>query len=91
DIIAGAVFPFPPFKHGERETDPLKMYLSDVLTVPANLTGSPALSVPINFVNNLPNGLQLIARPFQETQLLQLAYQVEQEYQMYKVKPNLIP
>lgn len=89
DIIAGAVFPFPPFKHGDREIDPLKMYLSDVLTVPANLTGSPAISVPTEFVAGLPNGLQLIAPPFGETSLFQLAYQVEQEHQMYRVKPKL--
>lgn len=89
DIIAGPVFPFPPFKHGERETDPLKMYLSDVLTVPANLTGHPAISVPIEFVSGLPNGLQLITPHFHETRLFQVAYQVEQKYQMYKVKPKL--
>jgi len=89
DLIAGPVFPFSPFKHGERETDPLKMYLSDVLTVPANLTGHPAISVPVDFVNNLPNGLQLIAPHFMESRLFQVGYQVEQEYQMYKRKPTL--
>lgn len=89
DIIAGAVFPFPPFGHGERETDPLKMYLSDVLTVPANLTGHPAMTVPIEFVKGLPNGLQLIAPHFNEVRLLQMANIVEEEYQMYKVRPKL--
>lgn len=89
DALTGPVFPFPPFKHGERESDPLKMYLSDILTVPANLTGNPALSVPIEFVNGLPNGLQLITPHFDELSMFQLAYQVEQEYQMYKVRPKL--
>lgn len=89
DVLSGPVFPFPPFKHGERETSPLKMYLSDVLTVPANLTGNPAISVPIEFVNNLPNGLQFICKHFDEQTMFQLAYQVEQEYQMFKVRPKL--
>ncbi|MCH7952243.1 Asp-tRNA(Asn)/Glu-tRNA(Gln) amidotransferase subunit GatA, partial [Patescibacteria group bacterium] len=89
DIIAGPIYPFPPFKHGEREADPLQMYLSDVLTVPANLTGHPGISVPIEFVGNLPNGLQLIAPYFQEKRLFRIGYDVEQELKMYKVKPNL--
>lgn len=89
DAVVGPVFPFPPFKHGEREVDPVKMYLSDVLTVTANLTGNPGISVPIKFVNNLPNGLQIITKHFDEETLFQLAYQVENEYQMYKVRPKL--
>ena len=89
DLIAGPVFPFPPFKHGEREKDPLKMYLSDVLTVPANLTGHPAISVPIGFVDNLPNGLQLIAPHFSETRLFRVSLEVEQELRMYERKPRL--
>lgn len=91
DVLVGPVFPFPPFHHGEREIDPLQMYLSDVLTVPANLTGHPAISVPIPFVDGLPNGLQIIARHFDEVTMLRLAYQVEREYQMYTVRPKLIP
>lgn len=87
DVIAGPVYPFPPFKHGERETDPLKMYLSDVLTVPANLTGHPAISVPVEFVDNMPNGLQLIAPHFEEARLFRVGYDIEQELPMYKVKP----
>ncbi len=91
DVLIGPVFPFPPFRHGEREVDPLQMYLSDVLTVSANLTGHPALSVPTPFVEELPNGLQIIARHFEEVTLLRLAYEVEQEYQMYTVRPKLSP
>lgn len=90
DAFIGPVFPFPPFKIGERKTDPLKMYLSDVLTVPANLTGQPAMSVPIEFIDGLPNGLQIICKHFDEQTMFQIAYQVEQEYQMYKIRPKLI-
>lgn len=91
DLIAGPVYPFVPFKHGEREADPLKMYLSDVLTVPANLTGHPGISVPIEFVDNLPTGFQLIAPFFMEKRLFKVGKDIENEYQMYKVKPRLRP
>ena len=89
DIIAGPVYPFKPFKIGERENDPLQMYLSDVLTVPANLTGHPAVSVPIEFVDGLPNGLQIIAPHFQESRMFSVAQEVEDEYRMYTHKPKL--
>lgn len=91
DVLIGPVFPFPPFRLGEREIEPLQMYLSDVLTVPANLTGHPAISVPIPFVDGLPNGLQIIARHFDEVTLLRVAHQIEAEYQMYKNRPALTP
>ena len=89
DVIAGPVYPFAPFKHGERETDPLKMYLSDVLTVPANLTGNPGISVPIEFARDLPSGIQLIAPHFKEKRLFKVGYQIEQELNIYKKSPNL--
>jgi len=89
DLIAGAVFPFPPFKHGEREQDPLRMYMSDVLTVPANLTGHPAISVPIGFLDNLPNGIQLISPHFAETRLFRISLELEEELRMYQKKPKL--
>lgn len=91
DVLVGPVFPFPPFHHGEREIDPVQMYLGDVLTVSANLTGHPAISVPTPFVDGLPNGLQIIGRHFDEVTILQLAHEVEEEYQMYKVRPRLTP
>jgi aspartyl-tRNA(Asn)/glutamyl-tRNA(Gln) amidotransferase subunit A len=65
------------------------MYLSDVLTVSANLTGNPGISVPISFANGLPNGIQLIAPHFEEKRIFKVGYQLEQYYQMYKVKPEL--
>ncbi|OGY20866.1 MAG: glutaminyl-tRNA synthase (glutamine-hydrolyzing) subunit A [Candidatus Chisholmbacteria bacterium RIFCSPLOWO2_01_FULL_49_14] len=90
DLIACPVYPFPPFKHQDRDLDPLQMYLSDVLTVTANLTGNPGISVPIEFVNDLPNGLQLIAPHFEESRLFRVGFDVEEELQMYKKKPRLI-
>lgn len=90
DLIAGPVSPFKPFKHKEREIDPLQMYLSDVLTVTANLTGNPGISVPIEFVDNLPNGLQLIAPHFEESRLFRVGFDVERELMMFRRAPRLV-
>ena len=80
DVILGPVTPTPPFKLGEKVEDPLEMYLSDVFTVSANLAGLPALSLPAGFTRTgLPIGLQLLARPFAETSLLQVAHFLEGE------------
>jgi len=79
DLIAAPVSPDLPFKLGQKTTDPLKMYLSDIFTVPANLAGLPALSVPIGKVDKLPVGLQLIGPQFSEALLLQTAHAYEQK------------
>ncbi|HSR68653.1 MAG TPA: Asp-tRNA(Asn)/Glu-tRNA(Gln) amidotransferase subunit GatA [Acidobacteriota bacterium] len=72
DLIAGPVTPTPPFKLGEKTSDPWQMYLSDIYTVTANLTGLPALSVPLPAgPSGLPQALQLTAPHFQESRLLQ--------------------
>ena len=80
DIILGPVTPTPPFKLGEKLEDPLEMYLSDVFTVSANLAGLPGLSLPAGFTRSgLPIGVQLLARPFAETSLFQVAHFLEGE------------
>ena len=66
DVILGPVCPSLPYKIGERSSDPLEMYLGDIYTVPANLVGLPALSVPAGFAQGLPVGLQLTAAHFKE-------------------------
>jgi aspartyl-tRNA(Asn)/glutamyl-tRNA(Gln) amidotransferase subunit A len=71
DVIVGPVSPFLPFKIGERVTDPLQMYLVDIYTVPVNLAGLPALSVPAGTVGNLPVGLHMIAPAFEEQRLFE--------------------
>lgn len=79
DIIAGPVSPVPPFRFGEKMDDPLAMYLTDVATVSANLAGLPALSMPCgDSANGLPTGIQLMARPMREDQLLNTAFVLEQ-------------
>ena len=77
DVIAGPTMPTVAFRIGEK-TDPLSMYLSDILTVPANLAGIPALSVPCGKVEGLPVGLQIMGKPFEDEQVLDVAYAYEQ-------------
>ncbi len=90
DLILGPTTPTPAFKIGEKTADPIAMYLSDIFTIPANLAGVPALSVPCGFAGGkLPIGLQLMGRPFEETTLLRAGYALEQELQLFKQKPIL--
>jgi aspartyl-tRNA(Asn)/glutamyl-tRNA(Gln) amidotransferase subunit A len=73
DLLASPTMPIPAFKIGERINDPLSLYMADVFTVPINLAGVPAISVPCGFADRLPIGLQLIAGHFREDLLLQAA------------------
>jgi aspartyl-tRNA(Asn)/glutamyl-tRNA(Gln) amidotransferase subunit A len=78
DAVISPTSPTTAFKLGEKMDDPLAMYLNDVYTVPANLAGLPAISVPCGFDSRkLPIGLQLIGRPFDEETLLRLAHAAE--------------
>ncbi|MEM2564600.1 MAG: Asp-tRNA(Asn)/Glu-tRNA(Gln) amidotransferase subunit GatA, partial [Candidatus Bathyarchaeia archaeon] len=77
DVLIGPTMPLPPFNIGEKIGDPLTLYMCDVLTVPANLTGYPAISVPCGFEGNLPIGLQAITKPFNEDLLLKISFALE--------------
>ncbi len=77
DLIFTPVSPVLPFKMGEKVKDPLEMYLSDILTVSVNLAGLPALSLPCGEVDNLPVGLQIIGRPFRESEIFRAGKIVE--------------
>jgi aspartyl-tRNA(Asn)/glutamyl-tRNA(Gln) amidotransferase subunit A len=73
DVVAMPTSPTPAFRLGEKTSDPLQMYLADIFTVSANLTGSPAISVPCGFSRErLPIGLQLTGRMFDESMLLRV-------------------
>ncbi len=72
DVLATPTTPTAPFDLGDRTDDPLSMYLADLCTIPANLAGIPALSVPCGFPDGLPVGLQLLGQPFQEGLLLRV-------------------
>jgi aspartyl-tRNA(Asn)/glutamyl-tRNA(Gln) amidotransferase subunit A len=74
DVVALPTTPTPAFRLGEKVDDPLQMYLEDIFTVSANLSGLPAISVPCGFSSSgLPLGLQLMGRPFDESTLLRAA------------------
>ncbi len=90
DCIITPTSPTPAFKIGERIEEPLSMYLSDIYTIPANLAGLPAMSVPCGFSkNNLPIGMQILAKPFAEETIFRTAYTFEQVTDFHKKKPKL--
>jgi aspartyl-tRNA(Asn)/glutamyl-tRNA(Gln) amidotransferase subunit A len=77
DLIAGPTMPVLPFKIGEK-LDPLEIYMCDIETVPANLAGTPAISIPCGMANGLPVGLQLMAPPFGEGLLFRAGRIIEE-------------
>ena len=89
DVVAMPTSPTPAFKLGERVADPLQMYLADVFTGSANLTGLPAISVPCGFTpSRLPIGLQLTGRRFDEATLLRMADAYERDAGWWKETPG---
>jgi len=89
DVIVGPTMPLLPFNLGERIDDPLKLYMCDILTVPANLTGCPAISIPCGFKNGLPVGMQILGRPFDEDTILKVAYAFEQSTDYHRLRPPI--
>ncbi|MDD5725467.1 MAG: Asp-tRNA(Asn)/Glu-tRNA(Gln) amidotransferase subunit GatA [Candidatus Omnitrophica bacterium] len=90
DCIVTPTSPTGAFKIGERATDPLKMYLSDIYTISVNLAGIPAISVPCGFTGKgLPVGLQIMAKPFGEETLFKAAHAYEQNTGWHKIKAKI--
>jgi aspartyl-tRNA(Asn)/glutamyl-tRNA(Gln) amidotransferase subunit A len=89
DALVMATSPSVAFKFGERTQDPVQMYLSDVLTLPANIAGIPGISVPSGQVDGMPVGLQILAAPLQEETMLRVAYAYEQATDWHKLRPEL--
>jgi aspartyl-tRNA(Asn)/glutamyl-tRNA(Gln) amidotransferase subunit A len=88
DIIATPTSPTAAFRVGEKASDPLQMYLSDIFTISINLAGLPAISIPCGFTSGgLPIGLQLIGRHFDEETVLRTAYAYEQSTEWHKARP----
>src|SRR4051812_5353093 len=97
DAIATPTSPTPAFRLGEKVQDPLQMYLIDVFTVSANLTGLPAISIPCGFTRRLaatdgglPIGLQLTGRRFDEATLLRVADAYERDTEWSKQPPPIL-
>ena len=89
DILLTPTCPTTAFLKGDFVNDPLSMYLSDLLTVPANLAGLPAISIPCGFDSNgLPIGLQLIGNVLEENKILNAAYNFEIDAQVIKNRPK---
>lgn len=90
DVILAPVSPTPPFKLGEKTTDPLTMYLSDILTIPASLAGIPALALPCGFTDtNLPIGMQIIGPRWSEEALFNLGEKYQSFTDWHTRKPKL--
>jgi aspartyl-tRNA(Asn)/glutamyl-tRNA(Gln) amidotransferase subunit A len=89
DLLASPTMPVPAFKIGERIDDPLSLYMADVFTVPINLAGVPAISVPCGFAGHLPIGLQLMGRHFQEDLLLRAAHAYEEATPYHLERPEV--
>ncbi|WAM34388.1 Asp-tRNA(Asn)/Glu-tRNA(Gln) amidotransferase subunit GatA [Caldicellulosiruptor morganii] len=89
DVIVTPTSPTTAFKIGERVANPLEMYMSDICTVPVNIAGLPAISVPCGFDSNgLPIGLQIIGKAFDEETILRVAYTYEQNSGYRNLKPG---
>lgn len=90
DVIIGPTTPTTAFKFGEKTDDPLAMYANDVLTVPVNLAGVPAMSVPCGFSSEgLPIGLQIIGKHFDEETVYRAAHAYEQATDHHTKRPQL--
>ena len=88
DVIMGPVTPTPAFDIGEKMSDPVEMYLSDIYTIAINLAGLPAISIPAGFINDMPIGLQAIGNYFTEAHLLNIAHQYQQVTDWHKQTPK---
>lgn len=88
DIILSPTTPSPAFKIGSKVDDPVSMYLSDIYTIAANLAGLPGMSIPAGFMDNLPIGMQLVGKHFDEARLLNIAHRYQQVTDWHKQTPN---
>ncbi len=87
--IITPVSPTPPWQLGEKINSPLKMYLSDIFTITANLAGIPGLSLPAGFIKDLPVGMQILGPQFSEGLLFRIGHVYEQQTNFHKQKPKL--
>jgi len=91
DVIALPTAPNVSFKFGEKDSNPVEMYLEDIFTVPVNIAGLPGISIPCGFsdTEKMPIGLQLIGNLFEEEKILKVADAFEKNTEHHKIKPNI--
>ncbi|MGM9946000.1 MAG: Asp-tRNA(Asn)/Glu-tRNA(Gln) amidotransferase subunit GatA [Lysinibacillus sp.] len=89
DVIVGPTAPTAAFKIGQNINDPMTMYANDILTIPINLAGVPAISIPCGFDGDLPLGLQIIGKHFDEETIYRTAFAYEQATDFHKKTPQL--
>jgi aspartyl-tRNA(Asn)/glutamyl-tRNA(Gln) amidotransferase subunit A len=89
DVLVTPTAPSVAFGIGEKSDDPLAMKLSDVCTIPINMVGNCALSLPCGFEQGLPIGMQIIGRPFDEETILRVAHAYEQATEWHTQHPHL--
>jgi len=89
DVVVGPTSPTVAFKLGAKTADPVQMYLNDIYTIPANLAGLPAASIPCGFgAGGLPVGLHLVGNYFAEAKLLNLAHQYQKATDWHRREPK---
>ena len=89
DVLVTPTSPYLPFRLGDEVDDPLELYHSDSYTIPVNMAGLPAISLPCGFAEGLPVGMQLIAPAFAEGRILQVAHAFEQNTPYHQQRPPL--
>ena len=89
DVIMGPTTQQSAFKLGEKVDDPVSMYMNDIYTISSNLSGVPAISHPVGFVDNLPFGLQIIAPHFKEQDLLNITHRYQMETDWHLQIPEI--
>jgi len=89
DCLITPTSPTTAFKLGERTKDPMAMYASDIMTIPANIAGIPGISIPGGKVNGLPVGVQLLGSYFSERKLLSIANRIQRITDWHLDRPNL--
>jgi aspartyl-tRNA(Asn)/glutamyl-tRNA(Gln) amidotransferase subunit A len=87
DLIMGPTSPTTAFSIGDKNDDPVAMYLNDIYTIAANLAGLPAMSIPIGTLGGKPTGLQIIGNYFQEGRLLNAAYRFQRATDWHRTAP----
>jgi len=89
DALITPTSPTVAFKLGEKIDNLMQMYLNDVCTLTVNIAGVPAISIPAGFASNLPVGMQIIAKPFDEETIFRIAFAYEQSTEWHNKKPNI--